>query len=217
MTWIDDVKQELLADRRREARYFAWLKAESEREKKAKERARRAGLIPYESPYVFQPNLPPYGFRTISDLTPSDLTPLKRTPTPPQNDNTWTTDTSPTAYKSAFADLSRSLCKPSSFRATDLSPSLQQSLINRGTGMYESQYHDNERHLVANLPAWMRSGDHHVAHSIGRTEDGRYLVDVPGLPSMYLDPQRKTYVPLQGFHGDEAMATEMVRRRLQGH
>lgn len=212
MSLADDVEEELLARRRQEAREADFLQAEielMEKGERARERERISG-----SRYVVQG-----GWRnwpTFSVLTPLKRTSLSRTPTPPENESTWMTDTSPTSYKSAAADLSRSLRKPDSFRTTDLSPSLQQSLMNRDTGIYNQQYQDNERHLIASLPAWMKSGDHHVAHSIGKTEDGRYLVDVPGLPSMCLDPQRKTYMPLRGFHGDEATATEMVRRRLQG-
>lgn len=230
MSLAEGVEAEILAQRQREANELASLKAErerAEREERAKERAQRAGLLP--------PSISPYVVRSFSDLntpscfstypgqtsTSSNPKPLPQTPftpSPPRNDSTWTPDTSPSAYKSAAADLSRSLHKPDSFRATDLSPSLQQCIVNRGTAVYDQPTSgDSEHHAVADLPAWMRSGDHHVAYSVGRTDDGRYFVNVLGLPSMYLDPQGKTYVPLHGFREDEATATEMVRRRLQGY
>lgn len=147
MSLAEGVEAEILAQRQREANELASLKAErerAEREERAKERAQRAGLLP--------PSISPYVVRSFSDLntpscfstypgqtsTSSNPKPLPQTPftpSPPRNDSTWTPDTSPSAYKSAAADLSRSLHKPDSFRATDLSPSLEQSIVNRGVGV----------------------------------------------------------------------------------
>ena len=143
-------------------------------------------------------------------------TPGHNTPDTPQSESTWMTDQSPAAYKTAAADSSRVLRTPDVYRPTDLSPALQESLMHRGTTMHDRRHLDAEHDLIANLPSWMRTGDHHLAHSIGRIDDGRYLVDVPGLPVTYLDLQRKLYVPLGGVHGGEVMATELARRRLQG-